>query len=123
MLTFAQKSFVFSTCYFLSLESSGDDPVRAASSRQARVHLITIMARAGTIGHGPAPISMVGLGLVALAEEVTRVTEVASPRRRTLVSGGELAFAGDPAPGCYLGRGELARLGPPLLRLDHSWLE
>ena len=52
---------------------------------QARVHLITIMARTGTIGHGPAPTSMVGLGLVALAEEVTRVTEVASPRRRTLV--------------------------------------
>jgi hypothetical protein len=70
MLTFAQKSFAFSICYFLSPETPGDDPcappllrtarksgVKVVSGlRQARVHLITIMARTGRICHGPVDL-------------------------------------------------------------------
>src|SRR6185312_13207298 len=38
-------------------------------------------------------------------------------------AGGALRFLGDPAPGCYLGRGEGAGVWPPLLGLDPARLE
>ena len=59
MLAFAQNSFVFSTCYFLSRESSGDipcgPPVLAPLSVCANIAASTQPSgRSGTCGRAPA---------------------------------------------------------------------
>ena len=60
MLAFAQNSFVFSTCYFLSRESSGDipcgPPVLAPLSVCANIAASTQPSgRSGTGRRAPAP--------------------------------------------------------------------
>ena len=61
MLAFAQNSFVFSTCYFLSRESSGDIPCGPPVLAPLSV-CANIAASTQPSGHAPAPAGALRTG-------------------------------------------------------------